>query len=295
MFLRFLSFLFLSLMFFTLFCNKAISQQFPDLTGKYLGQKPPGDTPQKFPSETIRSSMPSKWHGAPTFSPEGREMWWVNMGKKFEIYFSKIADGKWSEPARPSFSENENENNPLFLFNGEYIYFLSFRSGGSIFEVKKTDTGWSDPVNLNVEIPSGCSHGWSFSISKNKTLYLELWKNKKPQIYKAVLEDNKYARPEKLKISNNVHEIQLGPYVNPDEKYLIFSSMHEGGYGSFDLYITFQNSDDTWSNPKNLGDKINDSGGEVSAFVTFDEKFLFFLRNSNVYWVNAEFIEKLKN
>ncbi|MFC1725011.1 hypothetical protein ACFL4T_05240 [candidate division KSB1 bacterium] len=267
---------------------------FPELKGPYLGQKPPGMTPEKFPSESVRSFLPSKWHGVPTFSPDGMEMFWVNMGENFEIYSSKIVNGKWSEAFRPSLSENSDENNPVCSSDGKKMYFLSFRSGGYIFEVSRTDNRWSVPVKLNIKIPESLGKGWSFSISNNKTVYLELWENRKPKVYRSTFNNNEYKKPEKVRLYSDSDNIEMAPYIDPDEKFLIFSSMLNDGHGEFDLYIAFQKPDGSWTAPKNMGNKINSSGGEVSAFVSFDSKYLFFLRGADVYWVNAKIIEELK-
>ena len=62
-----------------------------------------------------------------------------------------------------------------------------------------------------------------------------------------------------------------------------------------DLYITFRNSNDIWTKPVRLGDKINTSALETNAFVTPDGKYMFFTRKFNVYWVKADFIRKIKN
>ncbi len=56
------------------------------------------------------------------------------------------------------------------------------------------------------------------------------------------------------------------PALMPDEKTLIFSSDIPGGFGGMDLYYSkFENG--TWSQPKNLGPKINGSKNELFSFV----------------------------
>ncbi len=272
-----------------------IASDFPELKGPYLGQSPPGMDPQIFISGELKPHMVSKWHGTPSFSSDGRKMCWVNMGDEFEIYFSEIRDEKWCKPYRPSFVGKMDENNPLYSFDGNKLYFLSFRDGGYIFEVNKLNNNkWPAPKSLKIDYPSNRGKGWGFSISKNKTVYLELWKDNKPQVYRTALVNNNYEKPKKLNYSSSGNAIELQPYVNPDEKYLIFASMENDGFGGFDLYITFQNSDGAWTKPKNMGSKINSSGGEGSSFVSMDGKYLFFSRSSDIFWVDARIINDLK-
>ena len=267
---------------------------FPVLRGPYLGQKPPGTSPKKFFTDELNAAMPFKCHFLPAFSQDGNKMCWAHDGEKFQIFFSETIDGKWIKPYRPSFAGAENENSPLFSLDGETIYFLSFKKSGYIFEAKRTGHEWSKPVGLDVRIPPSLGRGWFFSISKNKTLYLELWKDRKPKIYKAKNINNKYEQFDMVQFELDENSLEMAPYINKDEQYLIFSSIKDNGFGSFDLYIMFRNSDDSWTSPINMGNKINTSSDENAAFVSLDERYLFFSRRGEIYWVSAEIIEELR-
>jgi len=48
---------------------------FPDLTGPYLGQKPPGLEPEIFAPGIISTELIE--HGTVTFSPNGNEVFWA--------------------------------------------------------------------------------------------------------------------------------------------------------------------------------------------------------------------------
>ena len=50
------------------------AQEFTDLYGNYLGQTPPGDTPVVFAPGIV--STPIIEHSAPTFSRDGKEIYW---------------------------------------------------------------------------------------------------------------------------------------------------------------------------------------------------------------------------
>jgi len=65
---------------------------------------------------------------------------------------------------------------------------------------------------------------------------------------------------------------EVTPFLLSDNKTLIFSGNGYSGYGDFDLYVTTR-LDDTWKNwsePKNLGPKINGQSFELSP--CYDEK-----------------------
>lgn len=103
--------------------------------------------------------------------------------------------------------------------------------------------------------------------------------------------DGEYQPPEQL-----MPEIKgTHPFISADESFIIFDKrpMIEGNPA--DLFITFRNSNDTWTEPVRLGEEINTSALETNAFVTPDENYMFFTRKFDIYWVKADFIGKIKN
>jgi outer membrane protein OmpA-like peptidoglycan-associated protein/tetratricopeptide (TPR) repeat protein len=68
------------------------------------------------------------------------------------------------------------------------------------------------------------------------------------------------------------------PAYIPTSKMLIFSSDRPGGLGGMDLYYTILNND-KWSDPVNMGSKINTSGNEV--FSTYVDNTFYFSSNGH--------------
>lgn len=64
------------------------------------------------------------------------------------------------------------------------------------------------------------------------------------------------------------------PSVTSDGQYLFFASDLPGGYGGLDLYVA-ENIGGMWSNPINLGDKINTPGNETFPFILPSGKLFF--------------------
>ncbi len=54
---------------------------------------------------------------------------------------------------------------------------------------------------------------------------------------------------------------------------LYFASNRPGGYGGFDLYVSYYKNDE-WSYPTNLGPKVNSTGNEITPY--FDDQNLYF-------------------
>ena len=65
------------------------------------------------------------------------------------------------------------------------------------------------------------------------------------------------------------------------------------------LNINFRKHDGNWCKAINMGAAINSNGNDTCPFVTFDKKYLFFIRNDSrgalrIFWVDAKIIEELE-
>ncbi|MCU0472303.1 MAG: hypothetical protein MUC93_02905 [Bacteroidales bacterium] len=68
------------------------------LTGSYLGQNPPGLTPEVFAPEIISTDA---HEFSCCFSPDGNEIYFTRMNpeeRQNYIMFTRLTDGSWTEP-----------------------------------------------------------------------------------------------------------------------------------------------------------------------------------------------------
>jgi Tol biopolymer transport system component len=72
---------------------------------------------------------------------------------------------------------------------------------------------------------------------------------------------------------------ESGGVTSLDGKWMIFASERPGGSGGEDLYFSKRLDEEKWSEPINLGEKINSSGDEGSPQFSPDGKALFFSSN----------------
>ena len=95
---------------------------FPELTGPYLGQKPPGITPEIFAPGTISTAYPDI---CISFSPDGKEVYYTIGGQPHSvILFMKETGGLWSPPEVAPFSgmySSECQLSP----DGNTMYFCA--------------------------------------------------------------------------------------------------------------------------------------------------------------------------
>ena len=134
-----------------------------------------------------------------------------------------------------------------------------------------------------------------------------------------------YQEPELLPAQVNAGVNRFNAFVDPDETYLILGvAGMADSFGGTDYYIVFRNEQDEWSEPVNLGPRINTPGNlEYSAYVSPDGEFLFFMSqrpdwetlapggtfdaealmraaaepengNMDIYWIRADFLAGLR-
>jgi hypothetical protein len=288
-----------------------IEVDFHNLSGDYLGQTP-GATPEVFALGIV--STDANEHSAPSFSPDGNEVfWWANRwpdeGPPMSMTMRR-ENGRWSAPRVSPFG-----NMPAFSPDGRRIYFFapaprSAASGESqshldIWVAEKQGDAWSEPkcLNLVARYPA-LREAAMPRITRNGTLYFigysEGTKNNSG-IYRAELINGEYAKPELLPRSINLPPLlNWAPFIAPDESYLLFSSnRRDPDRDDGDLYISRRLADGSWTDPVSLGEPVNTPTQEVFPGVSPDGKYLFFCRytpghKNDVYWVDAATIPALR-
>ncbi len=286
--------------------QKPDSPEFTDLHGDYLGQTPPGDTPVVFARGLV--STDDLEHSAPMFSPDGNEVFWhVNRppgpNNSDWISFTKTMrrlGNRWTALETSPFKH------PFYSMDGSRLYF--FGDGKGPYYVDKKDDRWGEPQRIDLidRFPELQSI-YITSVTRDGTLYFTgivegLGTMHDHGIYRVELVNGEYAGPELLpRIINQPPFNNWTPFIAPDESYLIFSSNRACVPGDDgDLYISFHNvSDDTWSEPMNMGEPVNSRTQERLPHISPDGKYLFFTRwtpdhDQDVFWVSAKIIERLK-
>jgi Tol biopolymer transport system component len=302
------------MLLFTLSCQQYKTPLFED---PYLGQKPPGMKPEKFAPGIISTSS---IEFEPVFSPDGKAMFFTRFDEKFKatIMMTKYEGGTWSPPEIAPFSSQYAEGSAFYSLDGNRIYYESKQpiSGNDkpstipqIWYVEKNSDGWSEPNHIGY--PEGyINNWWNPTIAHDDTLYfsgsLAGEKDGTKSIFYTKLINSKFTKPEKLfEVSANLKIVDAEPSMAPDGTYMIFYSagrpdqLGEGLLG--DLYISFRKRDGSWTQAKNMGEKINTVQEENWPVISPDGKYIFFCSNidskngfPDIYWVDAKIIDELK-
>lgn len=282
----------------------------PVLKGPYLGQKPPGMTPEIFAPGIIPTEDNEGLYG---FFDNGTLLLFDRTPADLEewtpaVYRMEIKEGKWIQTDASPYQGRPWYHYYTTAPEGKQVYFAWRGSPGdktsssdvNIWQVRKTSGGWAEPVKLASPVNSPDMDTYP-SVTEDGTLYF--FSNRQDgfgghDIYRSPLTEGKHATIENLGTSINTEYDELDPFIAPDESYLVFCSRSPEGFGGFDLYVTFHESDGTWTEPVNMGKGINTSAYDWVPYVTPDGKYFFFnsTRSGNwdIYWVDAKIIEDLK-
>ena len=272
----------------------------------------PTDTPLVFGEGIISTD---NYEFAITFTPEMDEMYFTRRkpDKDNEIYSMKLVDGKWTNPELSFFTATEGwDFEPHINPKGDKLYFGSIRplndtigsTGLHQWYSEKKANGWSTPIPLEKPFVDR-SVTMYLTSSENGNLYFTTGeKGDKPEdwvIYNSVKEDCQYKGINRMGKEINASGKWIShSYIAPDESYMIYDFKSDSGFGESDLYISF-NKNGKWTEPYNLGPKINTDKTEMAASVSPDGKYLFFHRGGddygNIYWVDFRIIKEyiLKN
>ncbi|MFC1564741.1 TolB family protein [candidate division KSB1 bacterium] len=276
----------------------------------YLGQKPPGRTPEVLAPGIVSTD---DFEFCTGFLKKGTVFIFKRQKRIDRDFYSaptcltELKNGKWTEPEILPFNDYYPFNFTTAPDN-KSLYFTSKCSNiikdnslhATIWTVSLTENGWNKPVKLDYPVNTEYSDSYP-SLTRDGTLYFMSTREGgygSTDIYRSELEEGKYLNVENLGRPVNTEDRELDPAVAPDESYIIFCAEKDEGFGSHDLYITFRKSDNSWTVPANMGVGINTPESENRANITSDGKYIIFMRGTiekaNIYWVDAGIIEEMK-
>ena len=223
-------------------------QQFPLLTGKYLGQKLPDTISRIFAVDIVSTKYLT--HGNIVFSPNGDEAYWSgiyptegSLEEKFQILTMKMEDGKWTKPQLASFSKiGFDDDVPFITPDGNKLFFVSKRplrkgeensTKENIWFVNRVENIWTDPEPLN--IVNFLELHWHISTDKNGNLYFGASDPEGKnfgEIFCSKFVKGKYKNPEKMSNKINSHNTESSPFISPEGDYLLFDRVSKKGIPS---------------------------------------------------------------
>ena len=144
-----------------------------------------------------------------------------------------------------------------------------------IYQSTKINDKWSEPVNLGSTVNTA-DHDAAIALSPDGN-QLFIYKDvQKGDIYLSQKKGLDWSKPESLGDKINLPKSsEQSCSVTSDGKTLYFSSDRPGGYGGLDIWKS-QKIKGQWSDPQNMGPKLNSKEDEDSPFIHPDGVTLYF-------------------
>ncbi len=200
-------------------------------------------------------------------------------GRDFiRLYASQLNGSQWSDPSSLSGKLNEhNKNNANASFGTNRIFFTR---NGSVSNRKNAFTLQLFTATLekgdkwkNIELLPFCRPNHNYmhpAISPDgNTLFFV---SDKPggkggtDIYYAKRNGDSWGKAINLDSTINTTAHEGFPFMDTQGK-LYFCSKGHIGYGGFDIFVSEQNPDGSWTTPVNVGQPINSSHDDISIYI----------------------------
>ena len=203
---------------------------------------------KNLPSEIIKVNLGSNVNSAyreiaPVIAPDGKTLYYT----------------RWKHPDNLGNSKNQD------------VWFSEMQKDGK--------WGMAKPIGQPI---NNTEHNAICAISPDgKTILLNNVYMKDGSMAKGVSMSTKTATgwgfPKSITIKNFRNKSDYAEYsFSPNGRVMIMTGQFTETQGGKDIYVSFLQADDTWSEPKDLGKKINSADEESTPFIAADGKTLYF-------------------
>lgn len=200
-----------------------------------------------------------------------------------DIYVSyRDRQGAWQEPELLEINRTDHTATVNVAADGQTLFIYRDDAGvGNIYESKLVGETWTEPIKLEGGINSS---SWETHIAKSvdgQTAYVV---SNRPgglggrDIYRVrKLPDGKWSKAQNLGPNVNTRYEEDAVFISPDGRTLYFSSEGHNSMGGFDIfYSTYNEDDDSWGEPVNIGYPINTVDDDVFFVTSADERRAYY-------------------
>jgi hypothetical protein len=226
--------------------SQAQHTDFPNRTGPYLGQKPPGLTPEIFAPGMISMGY---FERSVVFSPTQDELFFQLrcLGFTTILLHMERTGGQWTGPETAFFSgvPEYNDDCPFFTCDGRRLFFVSkrpvsgkgeIRKDADIWMLPRIGKDWGGPLHAGKPLNSAFDDDYP-TLSRSDDLYFSSNREGNYDIYTAHFSGTGFSQPLRLNAEINTTYFEGHPFIAADGSYLIFSSDRPGEREDGDLYI----------------------------------------------------------
>lgn len=198
----------------------------------------------------------------------------------------------------PVINTSDPEYSPVISLDGGSLYFTSRRPWPNketesmrdpainqypediyVSYLNFEDSTWTTPEKLEFCQPRRNEATIAISSDERK-IYVYMDSTGFGDIYYTDFFHAKFNKIEAMTIPKlNTEHWETHSMMTHDQKSLYFVSDRPGGYGGRDIYVVHRKENGSWSEPMNLGPKINGPFDEDSPFISIDNKTLYYATN----------------
>jgi len=185
----------------------------------------------------------------------------------------------------PVVNSQDRDYAPFVSADGNTLYFASDREGGlggqDIWVSHRGPDGhWGQPSNPGSPLNSPGNEGPDTFSADGRVMFFTACQREDGlgacDLYVSQLgPDGAWSPPQNLGPPVNSRSNEANASLSLDGRALYFVSIRPGGLGGWDLWATHL-TDQGWSEPENLGPKINTPGNEFIAFIHPNGEELYF-------------------
>lgn len=224
-------------------------------------------------------------YGVTEFSPDGATVFLTRSNEDFSstsILVTSPSTGSWPAPSAAPFADPSADSGGSLSADRDRLYFTSRRMDPekgiadpwNLWVVERDGRGWGAPAPL--PSPVNTEHSECCVTAKARgALYFSSDRDGSWDIYRAEVAGGRIGRVTKLTGAINTKHGEWPSYVDPRERFLLFSSIRPDGHGGDDVYVSFREGA-SWGAGVNLGSPVNTDSYEDSAVIAPDGKHLYF-------------------
>jgi len=196
------------------------------------------------------------------------------------INLGKNINSQWDE-YHPTLTGNSKEM--LFTVRrprDEHTVCAHCKTEEDIYSSLQYNGAWQPRTRLGAPINTGYNEGAQSISPDGNFLFFTICNAEfgygSCDIYWSKREGDTWSEPQNCGPKVNTRYWESQPSIAADGKTIYFTSNRPGGFGGMDIWKTEMVSEGVFSDPVNLGDVINTPFEEISPFIHFDQRTLYF-------------------
>lgn len=216
------------------------------------------------------------------------------------IYFSKKAEGKWTDPVNITKQVGATTRTvPVTISaDGAELYLVKDdNDNGNIYVSNFKNDHWSQMKQLNKNINTKQWESHATITVNGKTLFFTSDRSGGfggLDIYRSDRDDQgEWGPAVNLGPTINTKYDEETPFILNDSKTMYFSSQGHYSMGGFDVFHTTLLDNSTWSSPLNIGYPINTVGNDLFYLPKANGVYAFFPLNNNERGIGSNDIFKI--